>query len=448
MQSNGGVATVGAARHNPIALVESGPVSGILGAIALSRLIDEPNLIALDIGGTTAKCALIEGGRAKVTTDYKIGWSRTNPGYPVKTPVIEIVEIGNGGGSIAWLDAGGKLHVGPESAGAVPGPAAYGRGGTAPTTTDANLIAGRIDPLNFVGGEIVPDMEAVRRAFAGIAERIGVGIDAAARGVIRIANANMVNALKLVSVNKGLDPRDFALIAFGGGGGMHATALARELNIPRVIIPTNAAVFSAWGMLMTDLRRDVIRTRVTRLDRAAPEAIGAVYDEIAAEATAAFEADGIEVGRLIFQRQGDMRYLGQEHSVKVDFPSGPVDAASLARAVAGFHEAHEREYGFRLEVPVELVNYHLIGYGTVNKPEPARLERSGRRLGEAVRGRRAVDFDEAGVCEATIFERCLLEPGAEIEGPAIVEEPATTIVIFPGQRASVDEFGNVHIRLR
>lgn len=445
MQSNGGVATVAAARENPIALVESGPVSGILGAIALARLIDEPNLIAIDIGGTTAKCALIENGQAKVTTEYKIEWSRTHPGYPIKTPVVEIVEIGNGGGSIAWLDAGGKLHVGPQSAGAVPGPAAYGRGGSEPTTTDANLVVGRINPENFVGGQVVPDMAAVRQAFGRLAEQIGAGLDETARGVIRIANANMVNALKLVSINKGRDPRDFALITFGGGGGMHAAALARELGVPKVIVPVNAAVFSAWGMLMTDLRRDYIRTRVARLDRADPKAIGALHAEMLAESQRDFAADGFGPERLAFRRQADMRYVGQEHSVKVDFPAGPTGAAEIAQAVAAFHDAHEREYGFRLGVAVEIVNHHLVAFGIVEKATLAPLDPDGGKAEDALCGRRRVDFDNAGVHDTMIYDRRMLGPGAQIAGPAVIEEPATTIVVFPGQSARIDRYGNVAI---
>ena len=237
MQSNGGIATLPATRLNPISMVESGPVGGMLGAMALGRLINQTNLIALDIGGTTAKCTLIKDGQARITTEYKIGWTRTNPGYPIKTPVIDIVEIGSGGGSVAWVDAAGSLHVGPRSAGASPGPAAYGRGGTEPTTTDANLLTGRINPDEFGGDEMTADFNNLRRAFASLSERLGVSVEDAARGVIRIANANMVNALKLVSVNRGQDPRDFALVAFGGGGPMHATALAKELGIPKVIIP-------------------------------------------------------------------------------------------------------------------------------------------------------------------------------------------------------------------
>ena len=449
MQSNGGVATVRAASDNPINMVESGPASGMLGAAALGRIIGEENLIALDIGGTTAKCALIEKGRTRITTDYKFEGSRTNPGYPIKVPVLDLVEIGNGGGSIAWLDDGGKLHVGPRSAGAVPGPAAYGRGGTEPTTTDANLMTGRIAPDFFLGGRIVPDMDNVRRAFASIADRLGTSLEEAPRGVIRIANANMVNALKLVSVNKGIDPRDFVLLAFGGGGGMHAGFLARELGIPRVIVPVNAAVFSAWGMLMTDLRRDILRTRLTRLvpgadPGPAPE-VSAIFEELAHELGRQFAGDGVASQRLAFQRYADMRYLGQDHSVKVEFPAGLIGPATIEAAIRRFHGAHEREYGFRLAVTVELVNYHLVGFAAVAKPGLPRRATAGLNLAGALRGYRRVDFDEDGVHEAAIYTRDKLPTGETVAGPAVIEEAASTIVVLPGQQARADEYGNIHI---
>src|SRR5690606_8514589 len=230
MQSNGGIVSDTAAKQNPVAMVESGPASGVYAAAWLGRTIGERNLIVLDIGGTTAKCALVENGEVRVSTHYYIEKTPRSPGYPIQTPVTEIVEIGNGGGSIAWIDDGGKLHVGPQSAGAMPGPASYGRGGAKPTTTDANLVLGRIDKSSFVGGEVEPDMAALAASFKPLCERLNMPLEELARGVIRIANANMTTALRLVSTNKGYDPRDFALIAFGGGGPMHAVALAEELK--------------------------------------------------------------------------------------------------------------------------------------------------------------------------------------------------------------------------
>jgi N-methylhydantoinase A len=447
MQSNGGVATVRAAGANPINMVESGPASGVLGAIALGRMIGEPSLIALDIGGTTAKCALVEGSRARITTDYKFEWSPTHPGYPIKAPVLDLVEIGSGGGSIAWLDPGGRLHVGPRSAGAVPGPAAYGRGGVEPTVTDANLIAGRIDPAFLLGGRIVPDMENARRAYAALGARLDASVEETARGVIRVVNANMVNALKLVSVNRGFDPREFTLMAFGGGGGLHGAALARELGVARVVVPVNAAVFSAWGMLMTDLRRDLVRTRVVALEPASAGPIAAAYGELADELSALFAADDADVARLAVVRYADMRYVGQEHSVKAEFPGGPVADDAIARAAEAFHAAHEREYGFRLDSPVELVNFHVAGLLPVAKPALPRVGEAGADGARALRGHRRVDFAERGVHEAPVYLRERLPAEIRLAGPAIVEEPATTIVVPPGDVARVDEYGNIHITI-
>jgi N-methylhydantoinase A len=445
MQSNGGSATVRAARSNPITMVESGPVGGVLGAAALGELIGEPNIITLDIGGTTAKCSLVQDGEVRVDTEYKIERSRTNPGYPIQTPVIDIVEIGNGGGSIAWIDEAGGLHVGPRSAGALPGPAAYGRGGEEPTTTDANLLAGRIDPDYFLGGEISPHMDNVRKALGRLADELGSSIEETARGVIRLANANMVNALKLVSLNRGHDPQDFSLVAFGGAGPMQAAFLAEELRIRKVVVPTDCAVFSAWGMLRTDLRRDYVRTRVTRLDSASVEEVGEAFQELQRAAAEEFGDDGVRPERLAFNRYADMRYQGQEHTVKVPFPAGEIETEELSEAVRRFHEAHERQYAFRLDSPVEMVNYHLAAYGAVQKPEVAALGRTGRSAGDAIKGHRKVDFDAHGVHQADIYDRALLEPEVEFSGPAVVEEPATTIVVLPGHKVVVDDYGNLHI---
>lgn len=448
MQSNGGIETIAGSAENPIAMVESGPASGVLGAAALGELIGEHKIIALDIGGTTAKCSLIEHGKPRVTTDYRIEWTRTHPGYPIRTPVIEIVEIGNGGGSIAWLDAGGRLHVGPESAGAMPGPAAYGRGGDRPTTTDANLVTGRINPRNFLGGEITPDMDSVRRAFQPLVDALGGSLDEVARGIIRIANGNMVNALKLVSLNKGYDPREFTLIAYGGGGAMHAVALAAELKIPKVVIPMNSSVFSAWGMLMTDLRRDYLRTQVVELRPEVSREIAATFTIMEQQATDSFASDPL-AGKLplAMKRFADMRYAGQEHTVKVELPDGPIDTAAIEASLARFHDTHEREYTFRLPNTVEIVNFHLVAYGRVMKHEPEKLPVTGRPLSAAVTGARRVDYDEQGVHEATIYDRGRLEPGMEFSGPCVVEEPAATVVVPPGRQVSVDPFGNLHIRL-
>ena len=281
-------------------------------------------MLALDIGGTTAKCSLIEGGHVKIISDYWIERTRRSAGYPIQVPVVDVVEIGNGGGSIAWVDDFGRLHVGPQSAGAVPGPGGYGRGGTEATTTDANLALGRINPDYFCGGEIKADMDAVDRTLGAIAREARRRHAPRRRAaIVRIANNNMINALKLVSVNRGYDPRDFTLVAFGGGGGMHAVALATELGIGKVVIPRAADVFSAWGMLMSDLRRDYFVTRLTEPERRQRRAARrAARRGRRAAALEQFAGEGIAAEQVRFLRYGNLRYENQEHSVEVQLPDG------------------------------------------------------------------------------------------------------------------------------
>ncbi|MYH57743.1 MAG: hydantoinase/oxoprolinase family protein, partial [Boseongicola sp. SB0675_bin_26] len=308
MQSNCGIDSLHATSRTPITMVESGPASGFWGAAELGRMIGEPNVLALDIGGTTAKCSLIENGEVRIMTDYWIERSRKSSGYPIMVPVVDLVEIGNGGGSIAWVDDFGKLHVGPQSAGALPGPAAYGKGGTEATTTDANLWLGRINRDYFCGGAILADMDAVGRSIRSLGAKLGVGPDQAAEGIIRIANNNMVNALKLVSLNRGFDTRDFTLLAFGGGGAMHAVALGQELQVRKVVVPAAASVFSAWGMMMSDLRRDQFVTHLVELVQGAGNEIENTFAEAEAKALATFADEGIGADRITFLRYSKFRY--------------------------------------------------------------------------------------------------------------------------------------------
>jgi N-methylhydantoinase A len=447
MQSNCGVDSVAKTKDIPITMVESGPSSGFWAAAQLGRLIGEPNVLALDIGGTTAKCSLIEGGEVRIVSDYWIERSRRSAGYPIQLPVVDLVEIGNGGGSIAWVDDFGKLHVGPQSAGAQPGPASYGRGGTAVTTTDANLALGRINPENFRGGETVADMDAVERALGELARGQGVEPVEAARGVVRIANNNMINALKLVSVNRGYDPRDFTLVAFGGGGGMHAVALATELGMRRVVIPFAADVFSAWGMLMSDLRRDYFVTRLARLEPESAQAIDGLLREVTDGALAQFEDEGVDAEQVRFLRYGKLRYENQEHSVEVALPDGPIDAAAVAEITDAFHASYEREYTYRLDHRVEFVGTHVVAIAEVGKLTPAPLPAATRSLDEARAGRRSIDFATEGIHESDVYTGELLEPGMRFQGPAIVEAKGSTIVIHPGNEVSIDDYGNVIIEL-
>ena len=446
MQSNCGVDTVGNARQIPITMVESGPASGVWGAAALGEIIGEPNVIALDIGGTTAKCSLINNGHVKINTDYMVGRTQTSAGFPVMVPVVDIAEIGNGGGSIAWVDQFHKLHVGPQSAGAIPGPVSYGKGGTEATTTDANLELRRINPNYFCGGTISADMGAVGKALDQLAKKLGSSRSEAAKGILRIANNNMVNALKLVSINRGHDPREYTMIAFGGGGGMHACALAVELGIKKVVIPKQAAVFSAWGMLMSDLRRDYIQTRVIELDSGvAALELKESLDALQEQAFDEFASESIEPSKVKFIRYGLFRYQNQAHSVEVVLPDGKIEAATIKAIGDKFHSEYEREYTYRLDAPVELVGFHVVALANVGRLSPEKMPVSGRKIEEAVKERRKVDY-MTGIHEAVIYNGDLLEPGMKFTGPSVVEESRSTTVIMPGMPCQVDDYGNIHIQ--
>ena len=447
MQSNGGTASFETAKQLPIYLIESGPVAGVIGAAAIGKAIGYENVISFDIGGTTAKCSLVENGEPKTTTEYKLEWTPLSPGYPVKTTVVDIVEIGAGGGSIAWFDEGGQLHVGPKSAGANPGPACYGLGGSAPTVTDAKLVAGVINAENFLGGRLTVYPDLARKALEPIAAKMGTTIEAAANGIIRMANANMTEALKLISVQKGHDPRDFALVACGGGGAMHAAALAKELHIERVIVPPHPGHFSAWGMLVTLPRIDLVRTDVHRSNAISvgelEERFGALEHEVT-ERFAQESGEQVPAGLLI-QRRADLRYHGQEHTVSV-----PVAAqiGSVDQIVNDFHAGHERMYTFQLpDTPVEFVNFHVTGFRQVETPAIQPLDIPPENNKPVPSATRQVDFDEDGVHETTIYQRSQLAPGFAADGPLIVEEAASTTLVHPGQALEIDKFGNLVIRL-
>jgi N-methylhydantoinase A len=444
MQSNGGVSRFAVAAEQPIHLVESGPVGGIIGAAAIGAATGRPNVITLDIGGTTAKSSLIERGEVRLSSDYHIERTPTDAGYPIKVPVVDIVEIGAGGGSIAWLDPAGALKVGPRSAGAEPGPASYGLGGTEPTLTDAQVICGRLDPHAFLGGRLPLDPDRACAALAPIAQALGASVEETALGVIRIADANMINLLRLVSVRRGRDPRDFALLACGGGGPLHATTLAAELRVPEVLVPRAPGHFSALGMLMSDLRHDLVRTRLQRLDDIDAAEVDGVWRELEERMLATFADERVAADDVAFVRAADMRYAGQEHAVTVALADGAFDEATRDEVRARFHDAHERLYGFRLDVAAEFVNFRLTGFGAVRKPPLRRL--AAARDGAREPRSRSVLLEQHGTVEAEVHDRDGLVPGDRLEGPAIVEEAASTTLLLPGQHLTVDEYGNLEVR--
>lgn len=447
MQSNCGVDSLPVTMRTPITMVESGPASGFWGAAELGKLIGEPNILALDIGGTTAKCSLIENGEVRIMTDYWIERSRKSAGYPIMVPVVDLVEIGNGGGSIAWVDDFGKLHVGPQSAGALPGPAAYGKGGTAATTTDANLWLGRINRDYFCGGSVSADMAASEKALNIIGEKLGVSANEAAEGIIRIANNNMVNALKLVSLNRGFDTRDFTLLAFGGGGAMHAVALGQELQVKKVVVPAAAAVFSAWGMMMSDLRRDFFVTQLANLGKGGGVVIENTFAEAEAKALATFAEEGIGSDQVTFLRYGKFRYQNQEHTTEVLLSGDKISDVSLAKISEDFHETYEREYTYRLDAPIEMVGIHLVAKAEVGKLEMRPEELGDSDASSAIKGKREVDYALEGKHNATIYDGEKLAPGMAFKGPAIIEDSGTTVVVHPNNSVDIDAYRNIHIIL-
>ncbi|MBA2474607.1 MAG: hydantoinase/oxoprolinase family protein [Actinobacteria bacterium] len=445
MQSSGGVFSSGAARARPVFMVESGPAAGVIAAAALGEALGHADLISFDMGGTTAKVGLVRDGAPRVTKDYQVGASAgagigglSLSGYPVRTPVIDLVEIGAGGGSIAWIDSGGLLRVGPRSAGADPGPVCYGLGGMEPTVTDANLVLGRLDPDYFLGGELSLDRELARAAIEERCARpLGLDVVEAANGIVEIANAAMVNALRLVSVQRGYDPREFVLVAFGGAGPAHANALAREAEVPAVIVPTSPGIFSATGLLSTDLERDTTAAMLRRVDALEASEVEEVFARLEEEGRRELAREGLATEDVSFVRRVELRYVGQSYELTVP-------AADVRAAVAGFHAEHDRAYGFSAEEePVELVNLRLTAVGRIAKPGLPHLEPKGA---PEPRTRRPVYFAESGgYVGCPVYDRYGLGAGAELAGPAIVEELDSTTIVHPGYRARVDEYGNLHL---
>jgi N-methylhydantoinase A len=432
MQSNGGITSAAKARKQPVQTLLSGPVGGTIGGAALSRATGRPNLLCVDMGGTSFDLSLIVDGRPTVSTETEL------EGLPILMPLVDIHTIGAGGGSLAWLEAGG-LRVGPQSAGADPGPACYGRGGTEPTVTDANLFLGRLDPEFFLGGQMQLDVAAAAKALHSVAEQIGLADTVFAEGMLAIVNANMADAMRTITVKQGIDPRDFSLVAFGGAGPMHAVWLARELEIGEVIVPWSPGTFSAWGMLQTDIRHDIVRSFYRPLAGLEAGPIERVYEDLQAEGAALLASEGIESADHTFARSADMRYVGQEYSVNVEV-GGIVDLDGIDES---FHDAHRVRYGHATPgAPVEFVNLRLAGFGLI-AAETAPFQAPVEEL-EPVVGRRQAVFDGEAV-ETAVLHRDRLRPGATFEGPVVVEEQSSTTVVPPGSTMTVDDLGNLLI---
>jgi N-methylhydantoinase A len=439
MQSNGGIMTAAAARQHPIQSLFSGPVGGTMGGTSLRQPLQSDHLLCIDMGGTSFDVSLVINGQPDVTSETYL------EGFPVLMPIVNIHTIGAGGGSIAWLEAGG-LRVGPHSAGAEPGPACYGRGGTVPTVTDANVVLGRIDPGMFLGGEMKLDLEAARRVLSTLAEALGLTVETLAEGIIDIINAKMANAIRAITVERGIDPRQFTLVAFGGAGPVHAVFLAQELSIPRVVIPFSPGTFSAWGMLHTDIRHDLVRSFYRQVTGVAAAEVEAVFKELEAEGGQILQEEGVTADAMEFIRTADMRYVGQEYFVNIPI-TGQMDEIAFVRLPERFHAAYLTRYGHsNPEEAIEFVNLRISAVGHLSRKTAAVPAVAAGRPLQAQENRQVIFGREPR--ETQVFYRVDLQPGDIFSGPAIVEEPSCTTVIPPNYQATIDAYGNIVITLR
>ncbi len=458
MGSNGGIVEAAEAIAMPAVAVESGPAAGVVAAALVARQTGRPDLLSFDMGGTTAKASLIRGGEYETTPDYEVGggssMSRwvTGTGHPIRVPVIDLAEVSAGGGSIAWVDRAGALRVGPKSAGADPGPVCYGRGGTEPTVTDADLLLGYLDKSSLLGGELPVDHAG---AFAAIhkrlAEPLGLDARAAAAAVIDVVNHAMADVLKLVSVQRGHDPRDFVLAAFGGAGPLHAAALAAELGIAQVICPPVPGAFSALGLIATDLRRDYVQTLQAHASKAAPGAMAVVLEEAFAAlekaGAAMLDRAAIAPAQRRFDRFVDARYSRQAYELLIPVSRRPVDEAAVSEIEKVFHARHLATYGHdNRGEPVQIVSVRLAAIGAI---APLMIRERPAVAGTvAVKAMRQLWFKETGAVEATIYDRGRMPAGFTVPGPAVIESLDSTILIPPSWQAEMSADGFVILTIR
>ncbi|WP_090850722.1 hydantoinase/oxoprolinase family protein [Nocardioides lianchengensis] len=443
MKSNGGVLSAAEVVHQPITTVLSGPAAGALGAALIAQVAGFDKVLTSDGGGTSTDVSVVIDGEPTLTTEGSVG------AFPSKIPMIDVVTVGAGGGSIAWLSPEGTLKVGPQSAGADPGPLCYGKGGTEVTITDAHVVLGRIPP-HLLGGEIPLDVEAARAGVEALAEQLGLTPEAAAAGVLEISAWNQANALRQVTVKRGLDVRDFALVTFGGSGSLLLCRLMDVLGLPTVLVPPNPGNVSAFGLLTVDVKNDYVQTHVALADALDPAVVEGVYDDLTARAATALSGEGFAPEQHVFARTADLRYYGQAFEVRVPVAAGPLDPAAVA---AEFHAAHRALYGYDFAADptqqVEWVNLRVSGIGPITRPEIARhggLDTPARssRATRPASGARGVCFDAAdGYVDTPILQRTDLPPGTSVAGPVIVEEFGSTVPIHPGFEARVDEYLNL-----
>jgi N-methylhydantoinase A len=444
-QSNGGVMSFETARVQPVRTVLSGPATGVVGGLQVGRAAGFRDLITFDMGGTSTDVSLIVDGRPKLAGEMEVH------GYPLKAPALDIHTVGAGGGSIAFVDSGGLLKVGPRSAGAAPGPVCYGLGNEEPTVTDANVVLGTLNPEHLLGGRMKIDRARAEAAIERLGARLGLDVMTTAQGIVSIVTANMARAIRVISVQRGHDPREYALVAFGGAGPLHAARLARELEIPRILVPRHPGILCALGLLLSDLRTDYARTRLLPVDDGALPAMAETFAELTRRATEWFDREGVAHDARSMMRTVDMRYAGQNYELPVAWPAGPLGPARRAELIEGFERAHEQMYGYiAAEEPVQAVTFRLQASSVARRPEirahplSATALASATELASASIGSRDVWLPEAGQHVAVVvYDRDRLEPGHRLSGPAIVEQMDATTLLLPGQTAAVDPYLNL-----
>ncbi|MCT2584483.1 hydantoinase/oxoprolinase family protein [Actinophytocola gossypii] len=444
IQSNGGLASPEAVAERPVTVLLSGPSAGVVGAGYLAGLAGHRDLITFDMGGTSTDVCLVRGGRPRSASERGLG------GYPIRVPSVDVHTIGAGGGSIASVDGAGGLRVGPESAGARPGPAAYGHGGTQPTTTDANVVRGRQNPVSALGGAMPIDRVAAERAVGTVAEGLGCAPLEAARSIGRLANSHMARAVRRVSVEAGEDPRDYVLMAYGGAGPLHAAEVAEEVGMTRLLVPPNPGTLCALGLLVSDVRSEFSRAFLRPAEAAVLPALNETIAGVVAEARAWLDREARIATRHTVTVAADARYPRQNFELRIALPSDELDEAALAAAIADFHAQHEKSYGFaHADAAVQLVNIRAVAHGEVAKPDLPRLPQGGAAPDPAaLRETREADFGaDHGTVPTPVFDRAKLLAGNTIAGPAIVEQLDSTTVVPPGWTATVDEFGNLLIEV-
>ena len=456
MQSNGGLTTADEAARLPMNIIESGPAAGVIGAQALARAGGLPNIVTFDMGGTTAKASLVENGEVTRSIEYQVGGgimmgSRllTGAGYMLKVPAIDLAEVGAGGGSIVWIDAGGSMQIGPQSAGADPGPLCYDTGGTEPTVTDANVLLGYINPNYLVGGELKLDASKARAVFEDrIAKPLGLSVEHAAYGAHQIAASNMIRAIKSVSTERGRDPREYALFAFGGSGPIFGAGMARELRMKRIMVPPSPGLFSSFGLLYADVEHHYSRTFRHLLRKIDLGELNRIWDQMVDDALDQLAVDGFSEGKRQVRRTASMHYQGQTFELTVPVPDGPIDEKAVAVLEESFSREHERTYGHRAgaDEPLELVNVQVVGYGVSERSRvPDRIFATKAREAAPLPPRQVYFGLDAGWQETPILRRSDLETPRQ--GPCIVEEYDATVVIPPDSKAELDAYGNILIDL-